>query len=45
MDGCDNCDRFLGIKGDIEKCVECTRFSLLIFLDFKNLFLVPILMG
>ncbi|CAK5050271.1 unnamed protein product [Meloidogyne enterolobii] len=24
MDGCDNCDRFLGIKGDIEKCVECT---------------------
>ncbi|CAK5075383.1 unnamed protein product [Meloidogyne enterolobii] len=20
MDGCDNCDRFLGIKGDIEKC-------------------------
>ncbi|KAL7071945.1 hypothetical protein ACQ4LE_008572 [Meloidogyne hapla] len=24
MEGCDNCDRFLGIKGDIEKCIECT---------------------
>jgi transcription elongation factor SPT4 len=26
MDGCDNCERVLGLKGDIEKCMECTRF-------------------
>ncbi|KAL3073279.1 hypothetical protein niasHS_014119 [Heterodera schachtii] len=23
-DGCDNCERFLNIKGDIDKCYECT---------------------
>ena len=24
MDGCDNCERFLGLKGDMDKCMECT---------------------
>uniref|UniRef100_A0A915C3X2 Spt4/RpoE2 zinc finger domain-containing protein n=1 Tax=Parascaris univalens TaxID=6257 RepID=A0A915C3X2_PARUN len=25
QDGCDNCERFLGMKGDEEKVSECTR--------------------
>lgn len=25
LDGCDNCERYLGMKGDEEKVSECTR--------------------
>lgn len=32
VDGCDNCERYLGMKGDEEKVSECTRlFPLIVF--------------
>ena len=38
MDGCDNCDRVLHMKGDQDKVYECTRFEFLVIVSRLNAF-------
>ena len=43
QDGCDNCERYLNMKGDDEKVSECTRFVFLKMLQEVSVFW-PIIM-